>query len=126
MAELRLPRVFRPGIVLHRRMAGARRGRDRGAGPRHPTRVSGRSARRGAERARCAWRCLARLGLAALALFLGVAAAQAQIASAPGQILSTRIWPAKDYTRVTLESKTEIRFQLFAVKDPERLVLDLE
>jgi N-acetylmuramoyl-L-alanine amidase len=34
--------------------------------------------------------------------------------------------PAKDYTRVTLESKTEIRFQLFSLKDPERLVLDLE
>jgi len=40
--------------------------------------------------------------------------------------VSTRIWPARDYTRVTLESKTEIKFQLFSVKDPERLVLDLE
>jgi N-acetylmuramoyl-L-alanine amidase len=42
------------------------------------------------------------------------------------QIVSTRIWPAKDYTRVTLESKSEIKFQVFTVKDPERLVLDLE
>lgn len=41
-------------------------------------------------------------------------------------MLSTRIWPARDYTRVTLESKNELKFSLFAVKDPERLVLDLE
>jgi len=57
--------------------------------------------------------------LVALALFLGAAGAQAQI-------VSTRIWPAKEYTRVTLESKSEIKFALFAVKNPERLVLDLE
>ena len=40
--------------------------------------------------------------------------------------MATRIWPAKDYTRVTLESKREIRYQLFAVNNPDRLVLDLE
>ncbi|MSQ49630.1 MAG: N-acetylmuramoyl-L-alanine amidase [Betaproteobacteria bacterium] len=57
--------------------------------------------------------------LVALALFLGAACAQAQI-------VSTRIWPAQDYTRVTLETKREIKFQLFSVKNPERLVLDLE
>jgi N-acetylmuramoyl-L-alanine amidase len=50
----------------------------------------------------------------------------AQVASAPAQILSTRIWPAQDYTRVTLESRSELKFELFSVKDPERLVLDLE
>jgi N-acetylmuramoyl-L-alanine amidase len=57
--------------------------------------------------------------LVALALFLGAACAESQI-------VSTRIWPAKDYTRVTLESKSDIKFQVFAIKDPERLVLDLE
>jgi N-acetylmuramoyl-L-alanine amidase len=36
------------------------------------------------------------------------------------------VWPARDYTRLTLESKDEIRYTLFSVKDPERLVLDLE
>jgi len=66
-----------------------------------------------------AWRSLAGNCLVALALFLGVANAQAQV-------VSSRIWPARDYTRVTLETKTEIKFQLFSVKDPERLVLDLE
>jgi len=64
-------------------------------------------------------RGLARVGLGALALLLAAFAAHAQV-------ISTRIWPAKDYTRVTLESKTELKYQVFSVKDPERLVLDLE
>ena len=62
---------------------------------------------------------MARNSLVALALFLGAACVQAQV-------VSTRIWPARDYTRVTLETKAEVKFQLFSVKDPERLVLDLE
>jgi len=48
------------------------------------------------------------------------------VASAEAQVLSSRIWPARDYTRLTLESRDEIKFTLFGVKDPERLVLDLE
>ena len=41
-------------------------------------------------------------------------------------ITSTRIWPAQDYTRLTLESKQPIRYNLFSLKNPERLVIDLE
>lgn len=48
------------------------------------------------------------------------------LAPAEAQVLSSRIWPARDYTRLTLESRDEIKFALFGVKDPERLVLDLE
>jgi N-acetylmuramoyl-L-alanine amidase len=40
--------------------------------------------------------------------------------------VASRIWPARDYTRLTLESRAEVKFNLFSVKDPERLVLDLE
>jgi N-acetylmuramoyl-L-alanine amidase len=40
--------------------------------------------------------------------------------------VATRIWPAKDYTRLTLESKDKLEYTIFSVKDPERLVLDLE
>jgi len=46
--------------------------------------------------------------------------------SVEAQVLSTRIWPARDYTRLTLESKEELQYTIFSVKDPERLVLDLE
>ena len=41
-------------------------------------------------------------------------------------ISSARIWPAQEYTRLTLESKQEIRYKQFLLKDPERLVIDLE
>jgi N-acetylmuramoyl-L-alanine amidase len=48
------------------------------------------------------------------------------VGAAQAQVLSTRIWPARDYTRLTIESKAEIKYSLFGVKDPERLVLELE
>ncbi|HET7366126.1 MAG TPA: N-acetylmuramoyl-L-alanine amidase [Burkholderiales bacterium] len=48
------------------------------------------------------------------------------LASADAQVTASRIWPARDYTRLTLESKAAVNFQVFSVKDPERLVLDLE
>jgi N-acetylmuramoyl-L-alanine amidase len=41
-------------------------------------------------------------------------------------IVSSRVWPAQDYTRVTLESARALKFQHFFVKSPERLVVDLE
>lgn len=36
------------------------------------------------------------------------------------------MWPAQDYTRVTLESQKPVRHTLFSLENPERLVLDLE
>jgi len=41
-------------------------------------------------------------------------------------ITSARVWPAADYTRITLESSAPIKQNLFGLKNPERLVLDLE
>jgi len=57
-----------------------------------------------------------------LAFLFGLALAGA----AQAQVLSTRIWPARDYTRLTIESKEEVKYSLFRLKDPERLVLELE
>jgi N-acetylmuramoyl-L-alanine amidase len=48
------------------------------------------------------------------------------VGAAQAQVLSTRIWPARDYTRLTIESKQEIPYTLFTLKDPQRLVLELE
>lgn len=42
------------------------------------------------------------------------------------QILAVRVWPAADYTRVTLENDSELKTSHFIVKDPERLVVDIE
>jgi len=41
-------------------------------------------------------------------------------------VLAVRVWPAADYTRVTLESDASVKFSHFTVKNPERLVVDLE
>ncbi len=41
-------------------------------------------------------------------------------------VLATRVWPAEEYTRVTFETARPLRHQFFFVKDPERLVVDLE
>ncbi len=42
------------------------------------------------------------------------------------QILAVRVWPADDYTRVTLENDSDLKATHFVVKDPERLVVDVE
>lgn len=47
-------------------------------------------------------------------------------ASAAASISSARVWPAQDYTRLTLESRQAIRHNMFSVKNPDRLVIDLE
>lgn len=41
-------------------------------------------------------------------------------------IVSARVWPAEDYTRITLESKRQIPHKLFTIQNPERLVIDLQ
>jgi N-acetylmuramoyl-L-alanine amidase len=67
--------------------------------------------------------CRGLFAAAALLIFL---LAFASIAFAADTILSSRVWPAQEYTRVTLESAKPIKHQFFFVKDPERLVVDLE
>ncbi|MCK9386946.1 MAG: N-acetylmuramoyl-L-alanine amidase [Sulfuritalea sp.] len=47
-------------------------------------------------------------------------------ATAAISILAVRVWPARDYTRVTLEHDQAIKYSHMLVKDPQRLVLDLE
>jgi N-acetylmuramoyl-L-alanine amidase len=42
------------------------------------------------------------------------------------QILAVRVWPSEDYTRVTLENDTDLKATHFLVKDPDRLVVDID
>jgi len=42
------------------------------------------------------------------------------------RIASARVWPAQEYTRLILEAAAPIPHQLTALRNPERLVLDLE
>jgi len=41
-------------------------------------------------------------------------------------IVSARLWPAQEYTRLTLESQSPITHNVFTISGPDRLVLDLE
>ena len=59
------------------------------------------------------------IALALLCLWLPTS--QAAIA-----VTATRIWPAEDYTRLTLESKLPIHHHMFSIDNPDRLVIDLE
>ncbi len=42
------------------------------------------------------------------------------------RIVAVRVWPADDYTRVTLENDSDLKVSHFLIKDPERLVVDIE
>jgi N-acetylmuramoyl-L-alanine amidase len=46
--------------------------------------------------------------------------------AAASELLAVRVWPGTEYTRITLEGASEFTFSHMIVKDPERLVLDLE
>ncbi len=64
--------------------------------------------------------------LASASLFLLVSpVGRAAVGQLPG-ILAVRVWPAADYTRVTIEHREPLKFTHFMIKDPERLVVDLE
>ncbi|MBU0621954.1 MAG: N-acetylmuramoyl-L-alanine amidase [Gammaproteobacteria bacterium] len=62
---------------------------------------------------------LARLILIAALLWLPAAFAETAIDLA-------RVWPAQDYTRITLESKRAVSYNMFTLSDPQRLVVDLD
>jgi N-acetylmuramoyl-L-alanine amidase len=42
------------------------------------------------------------------------------------QILAVRVWPADDYTRVTLENDSDLKTEHFLLADPPRLVVDID
>ncbi|HSM99317.1 MAG TPA: N-acetylmuramoyl-L-alanine amidase [Gallionella sp.] len=63
----------------------------------------------------------AALKLVTLLFFLWLPQGHAAIA-----VSSARIWPAQEYTRLTLESKLAISHNMFNLSNPERLVIDLE
>jgi N-acetylmuramoyl-L-alanine amidase len=48
------------------------------------------------------------------------------VALAGVEVSAARVWPAPEYTRITLESARPIEYSLFTLQDPQRLVLDLE
>jgi N-acetylmuramoyl-L-alanine amidase len=64
------------------------------------------------------------MGALALAIRLP---APARAANAPfSSIIAVRVWPASDYSRVTLESDKPLLAKHFLVEGPDRLVIDIE
>ena len=51
----------------------------------------------------------------------GIVHAQADVS-----VSAVRVWPAPDYTRITIESNHAISYNQFTIKNPDRLVIDLE
>jgi N-acetylmuramoyl-L-alanine amidase len=66
-----------------------------------------------------------RIALAALVALLLLTVFDLDGARA-AQIASTRMWPSQEYTRVTIESAAPIRYSVFSVSGPDRIVLDLD
>ena len=48
------------------------------------------------------------------------------LTASAAQIMAVRVWPAPDYTRVTLENDSELKTTHFLVPDPPRLVVDID
>jgi len=65
------------------------------------------------------------LRYAGSALVLSVTPLAGLAANRPA-IIAVRIWPAEDYTRVTLEHDAPLKFNYFTVDNPDRLVVDIE
>ncbi|MFY9328934.1 MAG: N-acetylmuramoyl-L-alanine amidase [Georgfuchsia sp.] len=67
------------------------------------------------------------LRFAAASLTLLVTPIGARFAyAAASSILAVRVWPADDYTRITLEYDQAIKYSQMLLKNPDRLVVDLE
>ena len=66
------------------------------------------------------------LKFAAASLTLLVTPLGIRLALAATNILGVRVWPAQDYTRVTLEYDHPIKYSQLLVRNPDRLVVDLE
>jgi N-acetylmuramoyl-L-alanine amidase len=65
------------------------------------------------------------LRYAGATLILSVSPLAGAAAKQPS-VLSVRVWPAADYTRVTLEHDAPLKFTHFTVENPDRLVVDIE
>lgn len=47
-------------------------------------------------------------------------------AYAANSVTAARVWPAEEYTRIAFESGAPLKYQLIILKNPDRLVLDIE
>jgi len=60
-----------------------------------------------------------------LAFIFGIFATQA-VYAADNIVTAARVWPAQDYTRITLEAGKPIAYKMTLLKDPERIAIDID
>ncbi len=60
-----------------------------------------------------------------IAMMLGFFTTQA-VHAAGNAVIAARVWPAQDYTRITLEADKSIIYRMTLLKDPERVVVDID
>lgn len=63
---------------------------------------------------------------ASLLLLATPTALRAAVRGAVPSVLAVRVWPAPDYTRVAIEYDAPLKYSQFLVRNPDRLVVDLE
>jgi N-acetylmuramoyl-L-alanine amidase len=61
-----------------------------------------------------------------LILFICVLMLQISAQAATNAVTAARVWPAQEYTRIAFESTSAMKYQLIILKNPDRLVLDIE
>ncbi len=61
--------------------------------------------------------------LSLLVIFALLSASTVQAASS---VTAVRIWPAQDYTRITLEANQAFTYKMSLMKNPDRIVMDIE
>lgn len=66
------------------------------------------------------------LGLGALWMTFLLALFAVNTANSAPLVTASRVWPAAEYTRITLELSQPVKFTFSSIKNPERLVIDLE
>ena len=47
-------------------------------------------------------------------------------AHAANLVTAARVWPAQDYTRITLEANSPITYKMSEIKNPDRIVVDID
>jgi N-acetylmuramoyl-L-alanine amidase len=64
--------------------------------------------------------------LNSLCIFLALTLGIVQSAYAENTVIAARVWPAQDYTRITLESTKPFTYKMQVITNPDRVVIDVE
>ena len=63
--------------------------------------------------------------LISVSLLLSLAIGSVAIVQAANTVTAARIWPAQDYTRITLESSQAFVYKMTLIQNPDRVVIDI-